>query len=368
MHTLLRRLTPLALLAGLAGTLPAQSVWDASARVGPQFMQYDIKAPVNEKISEIAVPVYVLFPITQSFSMDVGTSWAQARVESPGTNGASTVSQLSGFTDTQIRANYSIGTDFIVLTAGVDLPTGKQTALPSEQAAATLIASDFLLFPIAGFGTGAGGTGGIAIAEPIGDWNLGFGAAVKYSASYDPFQNADGSRFHFQPGNEYRARVGLDHPYGTGRVSFGVTYSKFGNDQAEQFAYNTGDRVIGQASVTNSVGGADVAVSAWDLYRASGQVADGTRTGRENIASGAVAVGFHSGDITIEPSVEGRVWTQDGFDTSYMGIGGLRANFNFNGFAVTPFVGYAAGSMAGSAGASSLSGFRGTLAIRLGGQ
>ena len=363
----MRRLLPLALLGGLASTLPAQSVWDASARIGPQFMQYDIKAPISEKISEYAVPLYVLIPVTDAFSFDIGTSWAQARVESPGTNGGTTVSELSGMTDTQIRANYTMGTDFMVLTAGVNLPTGKSMALPSEYAAATQIASDFLVFPITGFGTGAGGTGGVALARPLGDWNVGAGLSVRYSAAYDPFQDAAGARLHFQPGNEYRARIGVDRPYGTGRISMGFTYSKFGNDQANSSAYNTGDRYITQASISNSIGNADVVVAGWDLFRASGELADHTITGRENIANTGVAVGFHSGDLTIEPSLEGRVWTQDAVPTSYMGTVGLRLNYDFGGYAITPFAGYTAGVVGSTTGNSNMTGFRATLAIRLGG-
>ena len=370
----MRRLLPLALLC-TASVLPAQSVWDASGRVGPQFMSYDIKAPINQKISEYAVPVYVLIPVTDAFSVDVGTAWAHATVKSVGTNGAPETSELSGLTDTQIRANYTVGTDFIVLTAGVNLPTGKSTALPGEQAAATRIASDFLVFPITGFGTGAGGTGGIAMARPMGDWNVGVGVAVRHSVAYDPFQDASGAKLHFQPGNEYRARVGVDRPYGTGRVSFGLTYSKFGNDQANESVYNTGDRYITQASITNSIGGADLVVAGWDLFRASGALADQTHTGRENIANAGVALGFHTASgWVVEPSVEGRVWTQavppgtaGSIPASYMGTVGLRFNYDFGMYAITPFVGYTAGTIGSVDGNASMTGMRATLAIRLGG-
>jgi hypothetical protein len=373
----MRRLLPLALLC-TAPALHAQGVWDASARVGPQVMQYNIKAPLNTKITEFTVPLYVLVPITDALTFDVGTAWASARVETPGQNGTD-VSTLSGLTDTQIRANYTIGTDFMVLTAGVNLPTGQSTAGPDEQAAATRIASDFLVFPITGFGTGAGGTGGIAVARPLGDWNVGLGAAVRHSVAYDPFQDAQGNKLHFQPGNEYRIRAGVDRPYGTGRISLGLTYSKFGDDQANSSVYNTGDRYITQGSITNSVGNADIMLAGWDLFRASGQLADSTHTGRENIVNAGLAVGFHTAPgFVVEPSVEGRVWTQDGAPTSYMTTAGLRLNFDMGSYAITPFAGYTIGLIGGgpkvvspsgatTGGDSNLTGFRATLSIRLGG-
>lgn len=357
--------------AAAAAPLGAQSVGDAAGRLGPQVMSYDIKAPISQKITEYVVPVYVVVPVNESFNFDVGTAWATASVSSPG----AATSTLSGLTDTQIRANYTFGTDFLVLTAGVNLPTGHSTALPNEQMAATRIASDFLVFPIMGFGTGAAGTGGLAVARPMGDWNVGLGVAVRHSVAYNPFQDTTGSKLRFQPGDEYRARIGVDRPYGTGRISLGFTYSKFGNDQADQSVYNTGDRYITQASISNSIGNANVTVAGWDLFRAAGYLASQTRTGRENIANAGVAVSFGtSAGVIVEPSVEGRVWTQAQVDptapsvpTSYMGTAGLRLNWDLGGYAITPFVGYTMGQVGSETGAANLNGFQATLAIRLGG-
>ena len=178
----MRRILSLAMLS-MATPLSAQSVFDVGARVGPQFMVYDIKSPISQKISEYTIPVFLIYPLSPSLTLDLGTAWAQARVESRGLDGATSVSQMSGLTDTQIRANYTIGTDFVVLTAGLNLPTGKSTAQLTQEAAATRIASDFLVFPISGFGTGLGGTGGVAFARPMGDWNVGMGGSVRYSAA-----------------------------------------------------------------------------------------------------------------------------------------------------------------------------------------
>lgn len=365
----MRRLLLPAVLCGAVLATPcaaqAQGLWNSMGRVAPQVVQFDIKAPLNEKITEYAVPIYVLIPITDRFNIDVGTAWANARVQSAGD---SATSELSGLTDTQIRANYTLGTDFVVLTAGVNLPTGQSTALPNQQAAATRIASDFLVFPITGFGTGAGGTGGIAMARPLGDWNVGLGIAMRHSVAYDPFQASDGTRLHFQPGNEYRARLGVDRPFGTGRISAGLTYSKFGHDQANESIYNTGDRYITQASITNSVGNADIELAGWDLFRASGQLADHTLTGRENIGNVGLAVGFHTApNLIVQPSIEGRVWTQDGNPTSYMTTGGLRLNYDLGGYAITPFLAYTVGTIGGNSGNSNMTGFTASLAIRLGG-
>ena len=41
-----------------------------------------------------------------------------------------------------------------------------------------------------------------------------------------------------------RLNIGLDRPVGDGQVQFGLSYSAFGEDQADTTTYSTGDRLI----------------------------------------------------------------------------------------------------------------------------
>lgn len=365
---MLRRLLPLAFVCA-ATTLPAQSIFDLGVRVAPQFHSYTIKDPTNIKISEFSVPLFVAIPITSSFGFDVGSAWAKSQVDQTG-GGKTTTSTISGLTDTQVRANYVLGNDFIVLTAGVNIPTGKSTVPVSEQVAAGLIGSDFLAFPISSMGTGLGGTGGIAIAQPLGDWNFGVGFSMRHSAQYDPFDAAGGPALHYQPGNEYRGRVGLDRGVGTGRFTVGLTYSTFGNDNLAGSIYKTGTRYLSQMSFNDTYGPGQVSLIGWDLFRASGKLADGTTIGNENILNGALAYGITSGSVLIEPNIEARGWMQTDASTSALGTVGLRLQFPMGGLTVVPSAGYSIGKLASqtAAGVSTtadLTGFHGTLAIRL---
>lgn len=344
-----------------AASLRAQSFWDSSVRLAPQFSAYDIKAPFNEKISQLSVPFFVLVPVTSVFSVDVGTAFATVSYENATTG---TKSDMSGLTDTQLRANYTIGQDLVVLTAGVNLPTGSATIESSELAAATRIGSDFLTFPVSGFGSGLGFTGGVAVAQPLGSWNVGFGASLRQSTEYDAFRDAGGTAQKYQPGPEYRARVGMDHPFGTGRVSLGVTFSKFGDDKQNAVTFNSGDRYIAQLAVTHALTESiDYSVVAWNLYRTSGMLIDSTQSPSGNITNGMVALGIRGfGSVVVEPSIETRLWTQQGSQTSYLGTLGMRFFVNRAGWAVIPGFGFSIGSME----AASLTGYRATLGIRFG--
>jgi hypothetical protein len=359
----------LIIVATLATTLAvpggAQSVFDTNVRGAPQIVQYQMKSPVNETITEFTMPVFVIIPVSSSLSLDVGTAFVNARVQPNGGVGTQE-SSVSGLTDTQVRANWSFGTDFIVLTAGLNIPTGHETATETEQLAAFRIGNDFLAFPISNLGTGFGATGGVAIARPLGSWNFGFGGSLRQSASYEPFIDNTSNKPRFQPGNEYRARVGLDRPLGTGRFAVGFTYSKFGNDDIGGSIYNTGDRYIGQAGFNNSFGAANLLVNAWDLYRRSGTIFTGEHTGPENIANVLVGIGFHTMNGMVEPSVELRNWTQQDLSTSVLGTFGVRYSVDAGGYSITPSAGYTVGKFAAVGGNADISGFRAALAIRLG--
>ncbi|HEY4306419.1 MAG TPA: hypothetical protein VGM82_18235 [Gemmatimonadaceae bacterium] len=362
----MRRLFP-ALLIAAASTAGAQDISDISARIAPQFHSYDIKSPSNIKISEFSVPIFVLVPVTSHLSFDVGSSYTHAEAK-----GTTTTSSISGLTDTQIRANYTLGSDFVVLTAGVNLPTGQSTVNSDQLAAASLIGNDFLAFPISNMGTGFGGTGGVAIAKPFGDWNIGGGASFRKSSSYDPFDaTVTQSTLHYQPGNEVRLRGGVDRAFGTGRVNLGVTYSSFTDDDLGGSVYNTGNRLLTQLGLNNNLGPGMLTLTGWDLYRAAGHLVDSTVTGKENIIAAALAYGLQSGSTTvIEPNIEGRMWTQsEGIPSSALATIGLRAQFSLIGYAVSPSVGYSVGSLgtggAGSTIKADLTGWHASLGIRL---
>ena len=353
----------------LAGSVPAsaQGIWDSQLRVGPQFVSYSISAPVNERISQFAVPVFTAVPILRSLTIDVGTSYAVTRFERrtlSGTTPTTTTSEINGLTDTQVRAIYTIGQDLLVLTAGLNIPTGSATVAPGELAAATVIGSDFLSFPVSGFGSGLGATGGVAFARPLGAWNFGFGASMRYAGEYEPFEDASGTATTFQPGPEYRVRTGIDHPWGAGRVAFGVTYSKFGDDKANATSYNTGDRYIGTFTLSNALAhGTDWAFNVWSLFRSSGTLIDQSTSPSANITNASLAFGVRGpADLVLEPAVEARVRTEQGARASFLGTIGSRLVVNRGGWAIVPGFGFAVGTME----SSTLTGLRGSLAIRLG--
>jgi len=363
----MHRLIPLALLFG-ASTLPAQSIWDSSIQTAPTFQSYDVKVPFNEKISQFSVPLFASIPVLPVLTIDVGTAYATAFLErqtvDAGGNPATVKSEMSGLTDTQVRANYVFGQDFVVLTLGVNAPTGSATVDADELDAATRIGSDFLMFPISGFGSGFGLTGGVAVARPFGSWNVGFGGSVRHSSEYEPFRDPAGTAQKFQPGPEYRARLGIDHPFGTGQISLGLTFSQYGDDKANALTFNSGNRYIGQFTMSNSLRPTvDYSFVVWNMFRTAGALINQSPSPRGNITNALIGFAVRApANVSVEPSIETRVWSQQGSKTSYMGTFGTRVAVNRGGWAIVPGFAFSMGAME----AATLTGLRGTLGIRLG--
>jgi hypothetical protein len=231
-------------------------------------------------------------------------------------------------------------------------------------------------------GTGLAATGGIALARAAGPWNVGFGAAVRRSTAYEPFDVPD-ERFRYQPGNEVRARIGADREAGAGRVALGLSYSAFGRDRAGGFAYNTGNRVIAQGALTGLAGSNEFTVVAYNVFRGPGEYASGERAGRENIANLFASLGLNALGTTVEPSIELRHWLQrvitagvDGgqessrSESSLLATVAVRTRLDVRGIGVFPGIGYSRGRVAavmedGSPTRAGLDGFRLQLAMQL---
>ena len=365
------RIVLVAALMLASGTVAFAQASDARRiQAGPQVVQYRLEAPLDETVTEIAVPLFAVVPIAPRFAVDIGTAYAQSRVRH-----ARGESSVNGLTDTQLRVNYTLGNDFIILTAGVNLPTGESTVDVAELLAASRIANDFLSFPISSMGTGAAVTGGVAVARPLGSWSVGFGGSVRRTSEFEPIRLDSGAPPRYQPGDEYRLRFGADRPVGAGQLAFGVTYSAFGQDDFGGSLYNTGDRVVGQVGYGRPIGIGTLNLAAWNLYRGAGQLIGGVESPWDDIMNASASLALRAGRTTIEPSVQLRGWFQRvaatdaepaRTDRSMLAELGMRARFGMGPFSVHPGAGYTVGRLAvGDGRKAPLTGFRASLGLQL---
>ena len=356
--------TPLAVVP-LA--VAAQGASSAAVATIPQYVSIKIGTGAAAKtVSQLTVPFMFVVPISSRFNIDVATAYAASEVR---VNGAS-ASKITGLTDTQVRANLTLGTDAVVLTVGANLPTGQYRIDEQTEAdAAGQIGNDFLLFPTSSYGAGLSTTGGIAVAHTLGNWNVGLAGSFRKSTQFDAFQAASDTgrmTLTFTPADEMRARLGADRTVGNGRLTVGVTYSTFGNDMLANTSYATGNRYIGQASLYLPVGSSDLYLSGWGLYRAKGQQFGGV-SNPETVMNGSVSIGFRAGGLVIEPSIEGRNWQVDGVKAGLLANGGLRLRWSAGPLTFMPSGTYQVGKLYSTSDGSStdVSGWRMAMMLRV---
>lgn len=309
-----------AALALGAAPVHAQDVGLPSVRVAPGAVSYAIGGTDGVRITETVLPVAVVVPITPRLTADVATAYVSAWSRSTGASGDR--SAIHGLTDTQLRASYTLGNDAVVVTAGLNLPTGRYAVRDRELDAAGQIGNDFLGFPVSSLGDGLAATAGVAAARPFGAWNVGVGLSTRRAAAFDAFEVAEGT-VRFRPASEHRARVGVDRLVGDGQLSAGLTYAAFGRDAAGPTTYGTGDRVVLQGSYSQPLGEAELLVDGWSLYHAAGETAAG-RMPWENVASLAVAARWRVGAGSVEPNVELRDWLRGRSGTGRLATLGVR--------------------------------------------
>lgn len=292
----------------MGGPLHAQYLSPGGATAGFQAQGFSFGEYFEvSSLSQWAVPVAAVVPVGR-FSFDAGVYYASTtRALRDGSS-----LTVAGFTDTQVRAAAVIGRDVAVATLLINLPTGASGLTPSEYSVLSAASSSFLAFPVNAYGSGPSVTAGLATAVPSGSWNLGIAGSARYSGAFTPIADPEGD-FSYQAGLEGRVRIGIDRLIGSSRLSFGMTYSNFSNDEFSSGGggtgvYQPGQRFIAEMSYAGAIGPVSVVAYAWDYLRLAGDSAGTQVPNRENVLNiGATARVPLSRSITWEPTAEMRL-------------------------------------------------------------
>lgn len=373
------RVLRLAFVAALAAApLAAQgnSFYDGTTLTsGVQFKSYSFGSGAQfEKASQVAVPIAIVFPSSQRLSFDLGTFYATTSSTSPGGGSHS----FSGITDVQLRGAYTLGRDAAVLSVLVNLPTGPKFD-SADAVTAGAAASNFLLFPVNSYSNGLSVTSGIGYAKRVGEWGIGIAGSARWGAEYSPYDGpvvigTDTFDFKYKPGVEGRVRLGADRSMGQGRMRLGLTFSTFGDDtkgagSGADVKYSPGNRFIAEGSYAWPGFGGTLTAYVWDYYRASGADSATVGNGENILTAGLSARRQINPNMTFEPALEGRFWSQssEGGGGTVIGVAaGVRRRLNEH-YSIIPALRGEFGSLSVPGGGSaSLTGIGASVFIRYG--
>ena len=149
-----------------------------------------------------------------------------------------TENELSGLGDLRVQFSHSFYSDRVLLSAGANLPTGKQELdTGQELQVIEFLSRDYLSFPVRRYGEGAGFNllaGGAASVGPV---KCGATASYYYTGTYTPYADFGD----YNPGNTFS--VGGSAELTADRIHYSaqLSYSISGTDQLD------GDDIYKQA-------------------------------------------------------------------------------------------------------------------------
>ncbi len=157
---------------------------------------------LSESLTQFTVPVSGFVPLQDNFEARfyIANAFNTLSIEETDT-------KLSGLGDVRIQLNHSFADDQLLLSGGVNFPTGKKKLDPeTERAVLEILSENYLSFPIRRLGEGFGFNilaGGAATAG-----NIRYGASImyQYNGSYEPYRD-EGD---YNPGDFIAASASAD--------------------------------------------------------------------------------------------------------------------------------------------------------------
>jgi hypothetical protein len=186
-------------------------------------------------VSQLSIPVAATVSLGDRWTVDVATAYATGRVTlaAPDTAlGGTSTYTLSGVSDVRLRASGRLIGDNLLVTLGVNAPTGATSLDAREFGALRVLAAPALGLQTPVLGTGTGTTAGLVYARELNGWAWALGTSYEMRRSYAPVTVAGGvAAPDFSPGNALHLSLGADGLIGQNGLTVGVSADLYGESE-----------------------------------------------------------------------------------------------------------------------------------------
>ncbi|MDF2773077.1 MAG: hypothetical protein K0S86_2572 [Geminicoccaceae bacterium] len=182
-----------------------------------------------EGASQLTLPISLSVPLGERWSVDLSGAYASGTVSLASADTALGVSRyrVSGLTDLRLRATGRVVGDNVIVTLGVNLPTGKTSLDAEEFSAMRVLAAPAFGFQTPTLGLGAGGTAGVVVARQVAGWAWALGGSYELRNAYDPVTFVG----EMNPSDAVHLSVGGDGLVGRHGMTVGVSADLFTKDR-----------------------------------------------------------------------------------------------------------------------------------------
>jgi hypothetical protein len=202
------------------------------------------------RATQWSIPISVAVPIGTQWKIDLTGAYARSEVRLA-ENDPTMVKDgysLSGVSDMRLRATGHLVGDNVLVTAGVNLPTGKTEFNAEELSALRVVSAPALSFQVPVLGTGGGGTLGVVLAKELGQWAWALGTSYEKRRQYTPVAVAAGIPVDFSPGDAIRVSLGTSRLFGQHSMTLGMSADFYSSEELERTTA-TGGTATGQSQL-----------------------------------------------------------------------------------------------------------------------
>jgi hypothetical protein len=212
--------------------------------MAPTFQQWQFADPVAELgiggttvpvtgASQWSVPVFAALPVGERWTFDVSTAYASGSVSLDGRDSLGHHEyRLTGLADTKLRLTGRVMGDHVLVTLGLNVPTGRTKLDDQQYSALRVLSAPSLDFQTPTLGSGVAGTTGMVFVRQTGRWAWALGASYEFQGSFDPvaLTLSEPTAPRFNPGDGVHLSLGADGLVGQHGTTFGVTADFFTRD------------------------------------------------------------------------------------------------------------------------------------------
>jgi len=325
------RRTPVVVLVALSATVTSLSAQApllerGSVGIAPEFTSWSIvggglpqatldglsTVPVTA-VSQWSIPVRAAVAIGPTWMIDATAAYANTHVSlgARDTSLNTTHYDVSGLTDVRVRATGHLVGDNVVVTFGVNAPTGETSLRPAQLDALRVASAPALAFGVPILGLGPAGTAGLVLARQIAGWAWGIGGTFEYRGSYTPVSEVAGlGAPNFSPADVVHLSAGTDGLIGQSAMSLTASLDLFGTNRLTTAPTSVGGTPIPGLAVGTRLG--PIVTASWQLRLPPSGIRDLTLFAveryRTNYTSEGVTVPRSSGHY-IDAGVAGAIPT-----------------------------------------------------------
>ncbi len=161
--------------------------------------------------------------------------------------------RLSGLNDMQVRATHTLEAARLVLSLGLNIPTGKSELTAEEFATSMLLSSPALSWSTPGFGQGFNVQPGAVWAIPFSENVVGgIGVAYYYKGAFTTIKGYE----EFDPGDEIAVTGGIDFQLAEAtNLSADVLFTMYGSDKlGSEEVFKAGEKIVVSAQFNKALG------------------------------------------------------------------------------------------------------------------